>query len=94
MSTTNLSIDEPQQDTPMTSRTVSQNRSNPHWIRRPFLWLAYAIKWLPVTFIAGVICWSYYAFVVALCIFTIESIVEKVFLLFFYHIMFVLVSVL
>ena len=91
MSTTNLSIEEPQQDTPMNSRnTLSQNRNDPHWIRRPFLWLAYAIKWLPVTLIAGVIGWSYYAFVVALCVFTIESVVEKVFLLIFYHVFFVL----
>ena len=91
MSTTNLSIDEPQQDTPMTSRngfssSVHSSSNSKHWIRRPFLWLAYAIKWLPVGFIAGVICWSYYAFVVALCLFTIESIVEKVFLLIFYHV--------
>ena len=91
MSTTNLSVDEANGDTPMTSRSAI--RSNPsqskfHFFRRPFLLLAVLIKWLPVVFIAGVIGWSYYAFVVALCLFTIESIVEKVFLLILYHVIF------
>ncbi len=95
MSTTNLSVEDPNGDTPMTSRSANpstHNRSQNkfHWFRRPFLLLAFLIKWLPVTFIAGVIGWSYYAFVVALCLFTIDSIVEKVFLLIFFHIIFAL----
>jgi hypothetical protein len=76
MSTTNLSIEEPHNDRPATTRTAEESKVQ--WVRRPFLLLAVCIKWLPVGFITGVICWSYYAFVVALCLFTIESIVEKV----------------
>uniref|UniRef100_T1P940 Palmitoyltransferase n=1 Tax=Musca domestica TaxID=7370 RepID=T1P940_MUSDO len=45
-----------------------------------------AIKWIPVIFIASVIAWSYYAYVVELCVLSIESIFEKVIFLLFYHI--------
>ncbi len=35
-------------------------------------------KWLPVVFILAVIAWSYYAFVVQLCLITMEEIWLKV----------------
>ncbi|KAM7342041.1 palmitoyltransferase ZDHHC15B isoform 2-T2 [Cochliomyia hominivorax] len=45
-----------------------------------------AIKWVPVIFIASVIVWSYYAYVVQLCILAIENTFEKIIFLIFYHI--------
>jgi len=44
-------------------------------------------KWIPVFVISGIVAWSYYAYVVHLCILTIESDVEKVLLLIPYHIL-------
>ena len=98
MSSTSLSIEEdenPRDPPPVpngagapTNQNTSLNKF--HWVRRPCLWLAIAIKWLPVVFIAGVIGWSYYAFVIALCLFTIQSIGEKVILLIIYHVIFAL----
>ena len=52
--------------------------------------IANGIKWLPVFFITGVISWSYYAFIVELCVFTIESVGEKVFYIIIYHVVLVL----
>ncbi|XP_023302546.2 palmitoyltransferase ZDHHC15B isoform X2 [Lucilia cuprina] len=49
-----------------------------------------AIKWVPVIFIASVIVWSYYAYVVQLCILAIENTFEKIVFLIFYHIICVL----
>lgn len=45
-----------------------------------------AIKWIPVIFIGSVIVWSYYAYVVQLCILAIENMFEKVIFLIFYHV--------
>jgi len=59
-------------------------------LRRPCLIIANGIKWLPVLFITGVISWSYYAFIVELCIFTVDSLGEKVFYIIMYHIILVL----
>ncbi|XP_046866060.1 palmitoyltransferase ZDHHC20-B isoform X2 [Drosophila willistoni] len=47
-------------------------------------------KWIPVLFITSVICWSYYAYVVELCIRNVENRVAMSFMLLFYHIALVL----
>jgi hypothetical protein len=43
-------------------------------------------KWLPVVFIMCVISWSYYAFVVQLCIMTMAELWLQILSLFIYHI--------
>ncbi|XP_017770003.1 PREDICTED: palmitoyltransferase ZDHHC15 isoform X4 [Nicrophorus vespilloides] len=47
-----------------------------------------AVKWVPVLFILSIVVWSYYAFVVQLCIITIESTIQKVIYLVVYHLLF------
>ncbi|CAO1383742.1 unnamed protein product [Diamesa hyperborea] len=47
-----------------------------------------ALKWIPVIFIAMVMMWSYYAYVIELCFNVVESAVASFFLLLFYHISF------
>jgi len=42
-------------------------------------------KWLPVVVISAILSWSYYAYVVQLCLLTADSDVEKVLLLILYH---------
>ncbi|XP_018795851.1 PREDICTED: palmitoyltransferase ZDHHC15 isoform X3 [Bactrocera latifrons] len=49
-----------------------------------------ALKWIPVIFIAAVIAWSYYAYVVSLCLLSIENVFEQIVFLIFYHIICVL----
>lgn len=50
----------------------STKEDNISWMKRPCLLIAVGIKWLPVAFISSVIGWSYYAFVVVVCIQTIS----------------------
>jgi len=42
-------------------------------------------KWTPVVFIASIAGWSYYAYVVQMCILTVDSIFEKIIFLLLYH---------
>ncbi|XP_015114303.1 palmitoyltransferase ZDHHC15B isoform X2 [Diachasma alloeum] len=53
-------------------------------------WCVRAFKWIPVIFILTIVFWSYYAYVVQLCYYTIESNVQKAFYLFFFHILFLI----
>ena len=47
-------------------------------------------KWIPVVFIASIVVWSYYAYVVHLCILTVTSNWERGLLLCLFHVFFVL----
>ncbi|XP_033216454.1 palmitoyltransferase ZDHHC15B-like isoform X1 [Belonocnema kinseyi] len=56
----------------------------------PCWWCLKAVKWIPVIFILTIVAWSYYAYVVQLCYYTVESGVQKAFYLIFFHILFVM----
>uniref|UniRef100_A0A0A9ZCF0 Palmitoyltransferase n=1 Tax=Lygus hesperus TaxID=30085 RepID=A0A0A9ZCF0_LYGHE len=45
----------------------------------------HSAKWVPVLFLAAVIVWSYYAYVVQLCLITVQSTIEKIIYLIGYH---------
>ncbi|CAF1042365.1 unnamed protein product [Rotaria sordida] len=44
-----------------------------------------ALKSIPVVFILAIVAWSYYAYVVQMCILTIDNVPKKVIYLFIYH---------
>ncbi|XP_050313368.1 palmitoyltransferase ZDHHC2-like isoform X2 [Anthonomus grandis grandis] len=56
----------------------------------PCFWCFKAVKWIPVLIIITIVAWSYYAYVVQLCLVTVESIIGKIFYLLFYHIFFLM----
>jgi len=47
-------------------------------------------KWVPVIFISSVVCWSYYAYVVELCLLSASNAAEQTLMLVFYHFFFTL----
>ncbi|KAJ2954740.1 hypothetical protein O0L34_g3043 [Tuta absoluta] len=51
------------------------------------MWLWRAFKWVPVLLILSIVTWSYYAYVVQLCIFTITSTVQQCLYLIVFHIL-------
>ncbi|XP_013166237.1 PREDICTED: palmitoyltransferase ZDHHC2-like isoform X2 [Papilio xuthus] len=54
------------------------------------MWCWRAFKWLPVILVVSIISWSYYAYVIQLCIFTLESTVQKTIYLLVYHILLIM----
>nr|XP_055039037.1 palmitoyltransferase ZDHHC20-B isoform X1 [Misgurnus anguillicaudatus] len=48
------------------------------------------LAWIPVIFIALVVCWSYYAYVVELCLLTIVDTGEKIIYLVVFHLSFIM----
>lgn len=46
--------------------------------------------WCPLLFIAIIVAWSYYAYVVELCFYSVKSYVERAFYFIFYHVIFVM----
>jgi hypothetical protein len=58
--------------------------------RGPCFWCIKAVKWIPVLFIVVIIIWSYYAYVIQLCLETVKSTPRKIVYLIFYHIFFVM----
>ena len=80
-----------QQNGASVSSTTSKEENNSlAWLKRPCLLVAIGIKWLPVAFISSVIGWSYYAFVVVVCLYTIDNLAQKIILLMFYHMILIL----
>ncbi|XP_063832404.1 palmitoyltransferase ZDHHC15B isoform X1 [Ostrinia nubilalis] len=54
------------------------------------MWCWRAFKWLPVLLIVSIVTWSYYAYVIQLCIFTIETTVQQCIYLVLYHILLIM----
>ncbi|XP_022902148.1 palmitoyltransferase ZDHHC2 isoform X2 [Onthophagus taurus] len=42
-------------------------------------------KWIPVLFILSIVFWSYYAYIIQLCILTIEDVPKQIIYIFVYH---------
>ncbi|XP_050680527.1 palmitoyltransferase ZDHHC2-like isoform X1 [Leptidea sinapis] len=61
-------------------------------IRTCNMWCWRAFKWLPVLLIVSILSWSYYAYVLQLCIFTIESTVQQCVYLILYHILLIMLA--
>ncbi|CAH0562210.1 unnamed protein product [Brassicogethes aeneus] len=55
-------------------------------------WCFKAVKWIPVLFIVTFVAWSYYAYVIQLCFYTVEGPVKKILYLVFYHLFFFMFS--
>ncbi|VEN57184.1 unnamed protein product [Callosobruchus maculatus] len=54
----------------------------------PCFWCFKTVKWIPVLFIVTIVAWSYYAYVIQLCLITIQEVARKVIYLIFYHMFF------
>ncbi|CAF2502574.1 unnamed protein product [Rotaria sp. Silwood2] len=59
-------------------------------IRTPSMCCCEVLKWIPVIFILAIVGWSYYAYVVQMCILTVDSVPKKVIYLCIYHILLLL----
>lgn len=49
------------------------------------MWCVKTVKWFPVIFIVSVILWSYYAYVIQLCLLTVVSNIQRVVYIVLYH---------
>ncbi|CAH1103174.1 unnamed protein product [Psylliodes chrysocephalus] len=54
----------------------------------PCFWCFKTLKWIPVLFIVTIVVWSYYAYVVQLCLLTVEDVTKRTLYLIFYHLFF------
>ncbi|XP_052119494.1 palmitoyltransferase ZDHHC20-B isoform X1 [Frankliniella occidentalis] len=50
-----------------------------------WMWCVKTVKWFPVIFIVSVILWSYYAYVIQLCLLTVVSNIQRVVYIVLYH---------
>ncbi|XP_049806176.1 palmitoyltransferase ZDHHC2-like isoform X6 [Schistocerca nitens] len=64
------------------------SNTNDHNRTKLYMWCFQTVKWVPVLFIVTIVVWSYYAYVIQLCIFTVVNNVEKVFYLLLFHLLF------
>ncbi|XP_019765402.1 palmitoyltransferase ZDHHC15B isoform X3 [Dendroctonus ponderosae] len=51
-------------------------------------WCLKAVKWIPVLFIITIVAWSYYAYVIQLCLITVENTIAQIFYFIFFHLFF------
>ena len=62
-------------------------------VRKPFNskcdFIVNIFKWFPVIFIASVLAWGYYAYVIQLCLFTIDSVIIKSIYLPIFHVIYI-----
>ncbi|CAG9828332.1 unnamed protein product [Diabrotica balteata] len=54
----------------------------------PCYWCFKAVKWIPVLFIVTIVVWSYYAYVIQLCLLTVDDLAKRIFFLIFFHMFF------